>query len=297
MSIIVHPLTALKGKPTYTADDYRHVVNPLLVPSNGSSFNGVQGVRYGSPKPLSTIDGLKVTVKPHCGTVSPWDNSGIYTYCLTEPVTVTIGDSTKDYKIAICVDDPSLGHMSVPQGRVQVVESNVPDSIIPGMVIARISAGSISDAAPMIRNDSVIVVDSTDQLQAISAVDGQEAVMSTTGARYVTENGKWRSVLETVSYNWLNGSIVFLYGRSSCTVQINGVKISNGAWASASCPISVEASHRPALEIMASLTTENGASHTGLVSVGSDGVVKVKNMGSSGSSDARWGSVSWPISA
>lgn len=297
MSVIVHPLTALNGSPTYTADDYRHVVNPLLVPSNGSSFNGVQGVRYGSPSPLSTIDGLNVTVKPHCGTVSPWDNAGVYTYCLTEPVTVTIQDSTKDYKIAICVDDPSLGHMSVPRGRIQVVESNVPDSIIPGLVIARISAGSISDVAPMIRNESVIVVDSADRLQAIGAVDGQEAVISTTGARYVVENGTWRSMLETVSYKWLNGSVVFLYGRSSCTVQINGVKISNEAWASASCPTLVKASHRPVSEITASLITENGSSCTGLVTVAPNGVIKVKNMGSSGSSDARWGSVSWPISA
>lgn len=297
MAIIVHPLTAANGKPAYTADDYRHVVNSLLVPSNGSSFNGVQGVRYGSPKPLSTIDGLTVTVKPHCGTVSPWDDAGVYTYCLTSPVTVTIADSTKNYKIAICVDDPSLAHGAVPQGRVQVVNDNVPDSIIPGLVIARISAGLISDTAPMIRDDSVIVVDSVDWLQGISAMDGQEAVVSTTGSRFVVEDGKWRSMLETVSYNWLGGKIVFLYGRSSCTVQINGVKTDKGSWTAVACPNKVKSLWCPLEEMSAPLVTENGSSHTGLVNVTPDGVVKVKNMGGSGSADARWGCISWPISA
>ena len=45
MAIIMHPLTAKNGSPEYTADDYRHAINPLLVPSDGTAFNGLSGIR------------------------------------------------------------------------------------------------------------------------------------------------------------------------------------------------------------------------------------------------------------
>ena len=57
MAIIMHPLTAKNGSPEYTADDYRHAINPLLLPSDGTAFNGLSGIRYGSPSPLVTVSG------------------------------------------------------------------------------------------------------------------------------------------------------------------------------------------------------------------------------------------------
>ena len=77
MAIIMHPLTAKNGSPEYTADDYRHAINPLLLPSDGTAFNGLSGIRYGSPKPLVTVSGLTVTVKPHCGTTAGTPDSNI----------------------------------------------------------------------------------------------------------------------------------------------------------------------------------------------------------------------------
>ena len=105
MAIIMHPLTAKNDTPTYTADDYRHAINPLLVPSDGTAFNGLSGIRYGSPSPLVTVKGLTVTVKPHCGTISPWDGLGAYTYAITTNTTVQLADSTNNYKIAVTVED------------------------------------------------------------------------------------------------------------------------------------------------------------------------------------------------
>lgn len=194
--IVLHPLTALNGAPAYTADDYRHVVNPFLFPSDGSAFGGVQGVRYGSPGPLATIDGLTVTVKPHCGTVRPWEGTGSYTYAMKEPMTVQVADSTGDYKIVVAAYDPSLFHGEVPGARLQSWDASVPDAQINGLVIARVTAGVVSDVAPKIHVDGTIEVATWEQLTAIWTVDGVEAVTSNDGHRYRRINNAWLSLTD-----------------------------------------------------------------------------------------------------
>ena len=194
--IVLHPLTALHGAPAYTADDYRHVVNPFLFPSDGSTFGGVQGVRYGSPSPLSTIDGLTVTVKPHCGTVRPWNETGSYTYAITEPMTVDVADSLGDYKIVVAVYDPSLSYGETPGAWLQSWDASVPDAQINGLVIARVTAGVVSDVAPKIHVDGTIEVDTWNQLIAIWAVDGVEAVVNGTGGRYRRVKDEWVSLTD-----------------------------------------------------------------------------------------------------
>lgn len=147
MAIIMHPLTAKNGSPEYTADDYRHAINPLLVPSDGTAFNGLSGIRYGSPSPLVTVSGLTATVKAHCGTISPWDGLGAYTYAITANTTVQLADSTNAYKIAVTVEDPSQSHGTTPRGQLKVFTAGTPDSNINGLVIAKVNAGVASDAA------------------------------------------------------------------------------------------------------------------------------------------------------
>lgn len=194
--IVLHPLTALNGVPAYTADDYRHVVNPFLFPSDGSAFGGVQGVRYGSPSPLATIDGLTVTVKPHCGTVRPWEATGSYTYAITEPMTVDVADSTGDYKIVVAAYDPSLSHGETPGAWLQSWDASIPNAQINGLVIARVTAGVVSDVAPKIHVDGTIEVSTWDQLIAVWTVDGVEAVVTSTGQRYRRINGAWLSLTD-----------------------------------------------------------------------------------------------------
>lgn len=194
--IVLHPLTALNGAPVYTADDYRHVVNPFLFPSDGSSFGGVQGVRYGSPSPLATIDGLIVTVKPHCGTLRPWEGTGSYTYAITEPMTVKVPDSDGDYKIVVAAYDPSLSHGETPGAWLQSWDASVPNAQINGLVIARVTAGVVSDVAPKIHIDGTIEVDTWNQLIAIWTVDGVEAVVKVTGDRYRRMKGEWVSLTD-----------------------------------------------------------------------------------------------------
>lgn len=194
--IVLHPLTVLNGAPAYTADDYRHVVNPFLFPSDGSAFGGVQGVRYGSPSPLATINGLTVTVKPHCGTVRPWEETGSYTYAITKPMTVNVPDSEGDYKIAVTASDPSLSYGETPGARLQSWDASTPNANINGLVIARVTAGVVSDVAPKIHVDGTIEVGTWNQLIAIGTVDGVEAVTTNNGQRYRRVNDSWVSLTD-----------------------------------------------------------------------------------------------------
>lgn len=193
MAIIMHPLTAKNGSPEYTADDYRHAINPLLVPSDGTAFNGLSGIRYGSPSPLVTVSGLTVTVKPHCGTISPWDGLGAYTYAITTNTTVQLANSTDSYKIAVTVEDPSQSHGTTPRGKLEVFTAGTPDSNINGLVIAEVNAGVASDVAPMIRNSAILMARDLEQLNTIAAMDGQEAVTMVDNAHYVRNGGAWES--------------------------------------------------------------------------------------------------------
>lgn len=189
--IVLHPLTALNGRPEYTADDYRHAVNPLLFPSDGTGFGCVRGVRHGSPVPLATISGLTVTVKPHCGVVCPWPGVGAYTYALKESMTVKVPDSTGDYKIVVAAYDPSLSHGETPGAWLQSWPASTPDSEINGLVVARVNAGVVSDVAPRLRADGKIEVFEFGHLALIGTLDGVEAVVKNTGDRYRRVNGEW----------------------------------------------------------------------------------------------------------
>lgn len=295
MAIIMHPLTARNGSPEYTADDYRHAINPLLVPSDGTAFNGLSGIRYGSPSPLVTVSGLTATVKAHCGTISPWDGLGAYTYAITTNTTVQLADSTNSYKIAVTVEDPSQSHGTTPKGKLEVFTAGTPDSKINGLVIAEVNAGVASDVAPMIRNSAILMARDLDQLNTIDAVDGQEAVTMADNAHYVMKLGAWKPVFETVSESWSGGKITVIYGESSCAVQVNSVKIGSGSWDSAQWGKTIREAYRPKTEMSNSLMVANGGSNTGFLTVTAAGVVSVKNMGAGGSGDTRSGSVCWPV--
>lgn len=220
MAIIMHPLTAKNGSPEYTANDYRHAINPLLVPSDGTAFNGLSGIRCGSPSPLVTVSGLTATVKAHCGTISPWDGLGAYTYAITTNTTVNLADSTNNYKIAITVEDPSQSHGTTPRGKIEVFTAGTPDSNINGLVIAKVNAGVASDVAPMIRNSAILMARNLEQLNTIDAVDGQEAVTMADNVHYVRNGGTWVSdALKTSSHGgW---SITECVRNGFCTISAN----------------------------------------------------------------------------
>lgn len=277
MAIIMHPLTTKNGFPEYTADDYRHAINPLLVPSDGTAFNGLSGIRYGSPSPLVTVSGLTATVKPHCGTISPWDGLGAYTYAITTNTTLQLADSTNSYKIAVTVEDPSQSHGTTPRGQLKVFPAGTPNSNINGLVIAEVNAGVASDVAPMIRNSAILMAHNLEQLNTIDAVDGQEAVTMADNAHYVRNNGTWASsqlfdssdTFKATGYANSNNSYEFTFSSrvtsfgSTQNVKlakfgnINCCQILHGGWYMLSAFLNVKYDHTDAPTVWFRRYSEN----------------------------------------
>lgn len=291
MAIIMHPLTAKNGSPEYTADDYRHAINPLLVPSDGTAFNGLSGIRYGSPSPLVTVSGLTATVKAHCGTISPWDGLGAYTYAITADTTVQLADSTNNYKIAVTVEDPSQSHGTTPRGQLKVFTAGTPDSNINGLVIAEVNAGVVSDVAPMIRNSAILMARNLDQLNTIDAVDGQEAVTITDNAHYVWAEGQW--VASYYYQHWTNWDLFINYLARIVRIECNGAKTGSGSWDSIKAPFKVPDKCVPKRKLNTSVVVQNGESTTKMLSVAADGTVSLSNQGGAGSANSCLGGITY----
>lgn len=291
MAIIMHPLTAKNGSPEYTADDYRHAINPLLVPSDGTAFNGLSGIRYGSPSPLVTVSGLTVTVKPHCGTISPWDSLGAYTYAITTNTTVQLADSTNGYKIAVTVEDPSQSHGTTPRGQLKVFSAGTPDSNINGLVIAEVNAGVVSDVAPMIRNSAILMAHNLEQLNTIDAVDGQEAVTIADNAHYVCAEGQW--VASYYYQHWTNWDLFINYLARIVRVECNGAKTGSGSWDTINAPFKVPDKCVPKRKLNTSVVVQNGGSVTKMLSVDTDGTVTLSNQGGAGSANPCLGGITY----
>lgn len=291
MAIIMHPLTAQNGSPEYTADDYRHAINPLLLPSDGTAFNGLSGIRYGSPSPLVTVSGLTVTVKAHCGTISPWDGIGAYTYAITTNTTVQLADSTNDYKIAVTVEDPSQSHGTTPRGQIEVFTAGTPDSNINGLVIAEVNAGVASDKAPMIRNNAILMARDLEQLNTIAAMDGQEAVTIADNAHYVRNDGAW----EDVVYHVKNGNWEMWINTLSRTgmVVTSGNHLNGGSWDSLKAPFTIPEYARPTRIIQNAAVTQNGGSTTAVLRIDTAGEISLSNQGSAGSTNTLIASLTW----
>lgn len=291
MAIIMHPLTAKNGSPEYTADDYRHAINPLLVPSDGTAFNGLSGIRYGSPSPLVTVSGLTATVKAHCGTISPWDGLGAYTYAITTNTTVQLADSTNNYKIAVTVEDPSQSHGTTPRGQLEVFTAGTPDSNINGLVIAKVDAGVVSDVAPMIRNSAILMARDLTQLKTIDAMDGQEAVTMADNAHYVWADGQW--VASYYYQHWTNWDLFINYLARIVRVECNGAKTGSGSWDSIKAPFKVPDKCVPKRKLNTSVVVQNGGSTTKMLSVAEDGTVSLSNQGGAGSANACLGGITY----
>lgn len=291
MAIIMHPLTAKNGSPEYTADDYRHAINPLLVPSDGTAFNGLSGIRYGSPSPLVTVSGLTATVKAHCGTISPWYGLGAYTYAITTNTTVNLADSTNNYKIAITVEDPSQSHGTTPRGKIEVFAAGTPDSNINGLVIAEVKAGVASDVAPMIRNSAILMARDLEQLNTIDAVDGQEAVTIIDNAHYVRDSGQW--VASYYYQHWTNWDLFINYLARIVRVECNGAKTGSGSWDSVKAPFKIPDKCVPKRNLNTSVVVQNGGSTTKMLTVAPDGTVSLSNQGGAGSANSCLGGITY----
>lgn len=79
-------------------------------------------------------------------------------------------------------------------------------------------------------------------------------------------------------------------------VYVAGVSLASAdPWASERLSYILPAAYRPGITVQGPLQTANGASTTGAVVVNTDGSIDVKNVGSSGSTDQRFGMVVYPV--
>ena len=191
MAIIVHPLTSVNNNPIYTADDYRHAVNSLLLPCDGSPFGSINGIRYTGTYPIVSVNGANVTIEEHAGFYAGWTAAGVYTYALTRVEHVTLPNIDDDFKIVVEISDPSQSHGDTPQGRLSLVKATVPDSNINGVILARVGGGIASETAIRVDAAGKLHAPSESVLLSTRAVEGTRAVVWPTGAEFERQSGQW----------------------------------------------------------------------------------------------------------
>ena len=69
------------------------------------------------------------------------------------------------------------------------------------------------------------------------------------------------------------------------------VSFGSGSWDSRTCPYVLPAGLRPPCSWRSAVTTQNGGSTTGMLTVDPDGTVSMSNQGSTGSGNMRFGSL------
>lgn len=202
MSMIAHPMTlGNDGNPKYSARDFRNMLDTFLAPSDGSGpINTViEGVKLTSDQPICTVSGRTATIKTHIGILNPYPSAGPYTYYSSD-MPVTLPNTTESWKIAVLVDDPSEGHGSTPQVRLDTYPASTPDSNIPGMVLALVHNGVADDIAPRLLINPTVVVNDLDQLNTITAVNGQQARLRNSSAQYEYNGGSWICTYRAIAF-------------------------------------------------------------------------------------------------
>lgn len=97
----------------------------------------------------------------------------------------------------------------------------------------------------------------------------------------------------TVLYD--SGGWYVFYKAGVAFAQANGITTGPGSWDVFTCPYTIPAQYRPRVEVCVSAITTNGTSCTGLMCIGTDGSISVKNMGNNGSVNGRYAAASWPV--
>lgn len=110
----------------------------------------------------------------------------------------------------------------------------------------------------------------------IAIADLGDSVSQATAFERLYDDGGW--------HIWHMGKLVM--------VCASGVSISSGSWDSAKCPYTIPEGLRPSVWLASAGASRDGALSTQL-SVGTDGVVAISNMGGAGGTNARFGSLTY----
>jgi hypothetical protein len=115
---------------------------------------------------------------------------------LDSQATVNVADSTGTYKIALVLSDPSQSHGSAPGIVLQSFPASTANSSINGLVIGQVAAGTASDTAPRILQQTMITVPTLAILNSLTGVEGQKAAITSDGTamnntEYQYRSGAW----------------------------------------------------------------------------------------------------------
>ncbi len=299
MAIICHPLTAVDGTPAYTADNYRHVVNSMLFPSNSTALGSVQGIRVSSPSPVLSITSLQVKVISHVGVICL--SSGTYTYVIDSDTTIQIPDTVNNYKIAVTINDPSasIGSGSVPEAKLAYFLSTVPDSQISGIVLGQVNAGVASDTVVRLDCNWIIKVPTKTVLDTVDAVDGQTAITTSDNVEYVRKDNAWLASTYSTSADFANGKLYIRCNRHTGMIRIVSCTITTkDPWASVTRANAIPIQFRPTVEVAVPVCTENNTTLVPrLLMVSGAGEVRLQNRGGANldTTNSIQGTAVWPV--
>lgn len=214
MATIVHPITQIDGSPQYSADNIRKSLMATVIPSNNTAFNGVQGVRPGSPTPLFSISGSTLTLKAHAGVVSPWTGIGAYNYALDADVSITIPSLSSNYKLAMVLTDQSVSHGTTNTVTPTLIDAATIDTAIDGLVLGTVTAGVAADYAPRVSMQPLISCTTLARLNAIATVAGSHGFVTADGTNngsYTYTGSVWKRYVNTATkiatYGWGDAAV------------------------------------------------------------------------------------------
>lgn len=91
------------------------------------------------------------------------------------------------------------------------------------------------------------------------------------------------------------GGWAVLAANGAVYVIAQAVKTGGGSWDSIKCPYTLPVAYRPSRLVSVPVATANGGSTTGRLYVDTSGNIAVENIGSTGSSDQRFGALTYPV--
>jgi len=230
-NIVAHPLTEQNGEPKFTASDYRRANNSLLFPSDKTTFGSVSGIRWAIPgDKVSSMSGTTITINPHSGVISQWNNVGPYTYYVREAITVERPVSG-DYYLTLSISDPSESHGETPGVEVTFVPMSTARDLVPGLILGELVGSTYTDYAVRLRNNMVIESESKEILDTIPAETRQKAyVRSGDGIGYWEYRGyKWFPMEKTVSIRPASGWESYEFSPLSALLTGGNIVIVSGA--------------------------------------------------------------------
>lgn len=113
------------------------------------------------------------------------------------------------------------------------------------------------------------------------------------GSRNVTISTTGGGAAESPELLYQNDYWRVVRHGGACTVFARNIVTGSGPWDALDCRYTVPANLRPAVECLAACVTQSGDSGAGFIRVKPDGTISVGQLGSAGTSQPRYGQLTW----